>query len=156
MSGCMNGLPIIQGISSKLGLVLEHGLVNNCLQLLAQTSTEPTEGSSGGGSGGPGSLTEILLSPFNFMLMIFVLFFLIVLWPQQRQMRAQQKALAEALANLKKNDRIVTSGGIHGTVVQTTPESGTVTIRIDEATGAKLTVSREAIGRVITTETKSN
>lgn len=103
----------------------------------------------------PGSLTEVLLSPFNFMLMIFVLFFLIVLWPQQRQMRAQQRILAEALANLKKNDRVVTSGGIHGAVVQTSPESGTVTIRIDEATGSKMTVSRDAIARVITAETKT-
>jgi len=153
----MNGLRIVDGACSMLGPAIEHWFVENWVhvQVLAQAAAEPAEG-AGGGSAAPGSLTEILLSPFNFMLMIFVLFFLIVLWPQQRQMRAQQKALAEALANLKKNDRIVTSGGIHGTVVQTSPESGTVTIRIDEATGAKLTVSREAIGRVITAETKSN
>ena len=95
---------------------------------------------------------QILLSPFNFMLMIFALFFLIVLWPQQRQMRAQQRALAEALTNLKKNDRVVTTGGVHGTVFQTSPEAGTVTIRIDESTGSKMTISREAIARVVELE----
>lgn len=126
------------------------------MQLLAQAAPEGGEAAADGAAGpAPGSLTQVLLSPFNFMLILFILFFLIVLWPQQRQMRAQQKALAEALTNLKKNDRVVTTAGIHGTVVQTSPESATVTIRIDEGTGAKMTVSREAIARVVTPEAKS-
>lgn len=125
--------------------------------LLAQVAPEGAEAAPvGGAKPGPSSLTEVLLSPFNFMLMIFVLFFLIVLWPQQRQMKAQQRALADALANLKKNDRVVTTGGIHGTVVQTAPEAGTVTLRIDEGSGAKMTISREAIARVLSSEAKSN
>jgi preprotein translocase subunit YajC len=126
------------------------------LQLLAQAAAEGGEAAADGAAAPPpNGLTQVLLSPFNFMLIMFVLFFLIVLWPQQRQMRAQQKALAEALSNLKKNDRVVTSGGIHGTVVQTSPEAGTVTIRIDEGTGAKMTISREAIARVVAPEAKS-
>ena len=129
----------------------------NAIPLLAQAAPEGAElPPEGGAEAPPSSLTQVLLSPFNFMLMIFVLFFLIVLWPQQRQMKAQQRALAEALANLKKNDRVVTTGGIHGTVVQTAPEAGTVTLRIDEGSGAKMTVSREAIARVLTSEAKSN
>src|SRR5690349_17019888 len=127
------------------------------MQFLAQAAPEgadvPLEG---GAEQAPSSLTQVLLSPFNFMLMLFVLFFLLVLWPQQRQMKAQQRALAEALANLKKNDRIITTGGVHGTVIQTAPEAGTVTLRIDETSGAKMTVSREAIARVVTSEAKSN
>jgi preprotein translocase subunit YajC len=127
------------------------------MQLLAQAGAEGGDmPADGGAAPAPNSLTQIMLSPLTFMLMIFVLFFLLVLWPQQRQMRAQQKALAEALSGLKKNDRVITSGGIHGTVVQTSPEAGTVTIRIDEGSGAKLTLSREAIARVITAEAKSN
>jgi preprotein translocase subunit YajC len=127
------------------------------MQVLAQAAAEGG-GAAADGAAAPGasSLTQVLLSPFNFMLMLFILFFLIVLWPQQRQMRAQQKALAESLANLKKNDRVITSAGIHGTVVQTSPESATVTIRIDEGTGAKMTISREAIARVVTAEAKSS
>lgn len=127
------------------------------VSLLAQL---PPEG-GGEAPAGPGapaaqpdSLTSILLSPFNFMLMLFMMFFLLVLWPQQRQMRQQQKALADSLANLKKNDRVVTSGGVHGVVVQTSPEQGTVTIRIDEGTGAKMTISREAIARVVSGDGK--
>ena len=127
------------------------------MHLLAQAAPEGGEAAVEGPAGrGGGSIAEVLLSPFNFMLMIFVLFFFLVLWPQQRQMKAQQKALAAALANLKKNDRVITTGGVHGTVVQTTPEAGTVTLRIDEGSGAKMTVSREAIARVVTSEAKSN
>ncbi|MGN6136714.1 MAG: preprotein translocase subunit YajC [Aureliella sp.] len=130
------------------------------MHLLAQAAPEGAEpapaGGAGGAPAGPGSLTEVLLSPFNFMLMIFVLFFLIVLWPQQRQMKAQQRALAEALSNLKKNDRVITTGGIHGTVVQTAPDAGTVTLRIDETSGAKMTVGREAIARVVSSEAKTS
>lgn len=127
------------------------------MQLLAQAAAEGGgDAAANGEAAPPDTLTQVLLSPFNFMLMLFVLFFLIVLWPQQRQMRAQQRVLAEALSNLKKNDRVVTGAGIHGTVVQTSPEAGTVTIRIDEGTGAKMTISREAIARVVNAEAKTN
>ncbi len=129
------------------------------LTLLAQLPPEGGEAPAGAApAGGPaaqgGTLSDVLLSPFNFMLIMFMLFFMLVLWPQQRQARQQQKALAEALANLKKNDRVITSGGIHGVVVQTSPEAGTVTIRIDEGTNAKMTVSREAIARVVNVDSK--
>ncbi len=123
--------------------------------LLAQADAEGGDRAADAAQGAaPDSLTQILLSPLNFMLMIFVLFFLIVILPQQRQMKAQQRALADALAALKKNDRVITTGGIHGTIVQITPESSTVTIRIDEGTGAKLTLNREAIARVVNSDPK--
>ncbi len=35
-------------------------------------------------------------------------------------------------STLKKNDRIITIGGIHGTVVAAPADSNVVTIRIDE------------------------
>lgn len=142
----MNWVLSIDWFHSMQNLVRAGGL-------LAQVDGEAEETPAKGAA--PGTLIDVLLSPFNFMLIIFVLFFLVVLWPQQRQMREQQKSLANALANLKKNDRVITSGGVHGTVVQTSPESGTVTIRIDEATGSKMTVNRDAIARVLTVETKS-
>jgi preprotein translocase subunit YajC len=49
------------------------------------------------------------------------------------------------ISNLKKNDRIVTSFGVHGVVVSTQPDAGTVTIRLDENTNAKMTVNRDTI-----------
>jgi preprotein translocase subunit YajC len=115
--------------------------------LLAQVAeNEAADGGGGNAQNAPG-FAEFLLNPMNFLLLLLLLFYFMVLMPQQRQMRAQQRTLADALANLKKNDRVVTTGGIHGVVLQV-PETGPVTIRIDEATGAKLTVNRDAIARV--------
>ena len=70
-------------------------------------------------------------------------------------MRKQQQVAAEALNNLRKNDRVVTTGGIHGTVVNVSTETGTVTIRVDEATNAKLTVNRDSVAKIFREESKS-
>ena len=56
-----------------------------------------------------------LLGPLFPFLMIAVLFYLLMIRPERRK-RAE---LAEMLQNLKKNDRVVTIGGIYGTVVAT-------------------------------------
>ena len=90
----------------------------------------------------------IFANPLNLMLLALGLFWLIVILPQQRSMRAKQLAMQKMLDELKKNDRVITSAGIHGTVVATSPESGTVTLRIDDSTNARLTVNRNTIVRV--------
>lgn len=100
----------------------------------------------------PGLMEALLGNPMSFMLLVMMLFFLIVVLPQQRQMKRQQKELADALNAIKKNDRIVTTGGIHGTIIQT--DDATVTIRIDENSGARMTINREAIAKVVTGDTK--
>ena len=51
----------------------------------------------------------VQLFPF---LLIFVVFYFLLILPQQRQRKKTQ----EMLANLKTGDRVVTSGGIYGTV----------------------------------------
>jgi preprotein translocase subunit YajC len=62
--------------------------------------------------------------------------------------RKEQKLLQERLSNLKKNDRVVLSSGIHGIVANVNADAGTVTVRVDEGTNAKLTVDRAAIRSV--------
>ena len=59
-------------------------------------------------SGGP-SLTPLL---FQFGL-IFLIFYFLIIRPQQRQRKRHE----EALRNLKRGDRVVTTGGIIGEVV---------------------------------------
>ena len=68
--------------------------------------------------------------------------------PQKKQREQQEKAHAE----LKKNDRVVTHGGIHGVVVQT--QDGLVTLRIDENSGARMTVNRDSIASITPSDTK--
>ena len=79
---------------------------------------------------------------------IGVMFYFLLIRPE----RKKRQELTSLLDSLKKNDRIVTIGGIHGIVVNVTKDSDEVTIRVDEGTNTKLKVTRSAISRVISDE----
>ena len=74
-------------------------------------------------------------------LLIILIFYFLVFKPQ-KQKQKQQKQMMEGL---KKNDQVVTSGGIHGTIVNV--KDKTVVLRIDD--NAKMEVDREAIVTVV-------
>ena len=84
----------------------------------------------------PAAAGSQILSMVPFIL-IFVIFYFVLLAP----MRKQQKKQKELLAGLKKGDRVVTSGGIHGTVQQV--EEHIVWLRI--ADQVKIKINRSAI-----------
>jgi preprotein translocase subunit YajC len=74
--------------------------------LWAQDQAAPApEGGAGGGGGNP-------FGPFPFLIMLLVLGYFLMLRPMQKQEK-QRQALVAAV---KKNDRIVNSGGIVGIV----------------------------------------
>ena len=77
---------------------------------------------------------------------ITILYVFLFLKPQ----RQRDTAHRTLLENLKKNDRVVTIGGIYGTVTNVQRESDEVTLKVDEATNAKLRVTFNSIARVIT------
>ena len=129
-------------------------LLEHLPMFLGQAGETAASGEGTAPASGPDSIMQVLMSPFGFMMIAMALLYFMVLLPQQRQSKNAQRELAESLKNLKKNDRVVTVGGIHGTVLISGGDSATVTIRIDDATNAKMTVNREAIMRVITEETK--
>lgn len=60
-----------------------------------------------------------------------------------------QNKSAEMLAKLKKNDRVVTAGGILGTVVNLRSDNDYVTIRVDDSTNARMQVLASSIARVL-------
>ena len=60
------------------------------------------------------------------IILIFVIFYFLLIRPQKSKEKEHQKTLA----NLNKNDEVVTSGGIHGTVVNV--KDKTITLRIDD------------------------
>ncbi len=72
------------------------------------------------GGSGPGSII-IQLIP---MVLIFAIFFFLLIRPQQRE-RKRREAM---LSNLKKGERVVTSGGLIGTIVGLSEQ--TVTLKI--------------------------
>ena len=80
-----------------------------------------------------------------FAVVAFMYYFMVV--RPEKTNRDQHKELLE---NLKKNDHVVTAGGIHGTVVNADQGSPKVVIRIDENTNTKLHVNRSSIARVVT------
>lgn len=79
---------------------------------------------------------------------IGLLFYFMLLRPE----RKKRTDLAQLLDNLKKNDRVVTIGGIFGVVVNVQKGAEDVTIRIDDTNNTRLRVLRTAIARVISEE----
>ncbi|MBM3244421.1 MAG: preprotein translocase subunit YajC [Candidatus Omnitrophica bacterium] len=71
------------------------------------------------------------------LLLIFVIFYFLLIRPQKKQEKERQKMIG----SLNKNDDVVTSGGIHGTVVNV--KDKTVVIRIDE--NVKIEVEKNCI-----------
>ena len=110
--------------------------------LLAQAAKE--KGAQGGTT-----LWDLPWIPFA---IIGVMFYFLLIRPE----RKKRQELTNLLDSLKKNDRVVTIGGIHGVVVNIASESDEVTIRVDEGNNTKLRVSRSAISRVIGDEKSTN
>ncbi len=78
-----------------------------------------------------------MLVPYG---IIFAIFYFLVIKPQKEKQKKNQ----QMLDNVKKNDEIVTSGGIHGTIVNI--KENTLTIRIDD--NVKIEIDRGAVARV--------
>ena len=79
------------------------------------------------------------------MISIALVFWFLFLRPQRKEQQTRQAMIS----NMKKNDRVVTVGGIYGVVTNVHREADEVTIKVDEATNTKLRVTLGAISRVI-------
>ncbi len=81
--------------------------------------------------------------------LIFIIFYFLLIRPQKKT----QKEQANMIEQLKKNDEVITSGGIHGTIVNL--QDDVITLRVNDDTRIK--VQRSAISRLkkpIESETK--
>ncbi len=88
--------------------------------------------------GAAGGSPLSMLLPF---VLIFGVFYFIVIMPAKKQ----QKKKDAMIAGLKKGDRIVTSGGIHGTVA--TVEDTSLLVKVSENT--KVRISKSAIAGLV-------
>lgn len=72
-----------------------------------------------------------------FLIGIFAIFYFLIIRPQQKARKKHQ----EFLARLKRGDKVITSGGIWGTVVDIGED--TITLKVDANT--KITFTKDAI-----------
>jgi preprotein translocase subunit YajC len=88
----------------------------------------------------PWGPAAFLANPAIWLVGMFLIMYFMMIRPQQKQRRER-----EAMLNsLKRGDRVVTSGGLHGTITNITDT--TVTLRCDQV---KLEFDRTAVGRVL-------
>jgi preprotein translocase subunit YajC len=127
-------------------------LATNYSVLLAQLEVDPPaqNGAENANDGGGG-----FFSSWTILIMVAVMglwFFLLIMRPQQRDSTKTK----EMLDKLKKNDRVVTAGGIIGTVVSVRAESDSMKIRIDDSNNTTLTVLRQSVVRVLSDESEES
>jgi preprotein translocase subunit YajC len=81
----------------------------------------------------------LILLPIPFL-------FYFMIWLPQQQQEKKRRSMIDAL---KKNDKVVTAGGIYGTVVSIDPAQDKLVLRIDDDKGVRLTLTRSSVLRVL-------
>ncbi|MBA2869749.1 preprotein translocase subunit YajC [Anoxybacillus calidus] len=76
------------------------------------------------------------------LLLFFAIFYFLLIRPQQKR----QRAIQQMQANLKKGDKIITIGGLHG-IIDSVDEDKVV---IRAGDGSRLTYERSAVREVVT------
>ncbi|MBK8914628.1 MAG: preprotein translocase subunit YajC [Phycisphaerales bacterium] len=104
------------------------------LLMLAQTTTAPAGGQPPAQSG-----WDAFFRFYFPLLAIFAVFW----WMMSRGQRRERDKYQQMLAALKRGDRVLTIGGIIGTIVEV--RDNEAVLKIDEAANVKMRVVRSAI-----------
>ncbi len=100
-------------------------------------------GTTPGGGGAPGGQFSILVP----LILMFGVFYFLLIRPQQKKQRTHQ----EMLKGLKVGDRVVTTGGLYGTIVA----GGDHVVKLEIADKVRVDVGRTYIaGKVEVKDTK--
>ncbi len=103
----------------------------------AQTAGAPAEGGLAGLIGGSP------LGQFLPLILIFVVFYFLMIRPQQQA----AKALKLKLAAVKKGDRVLTSGGIIGVVTKS--REGAAEVEVEIAPTVRVSVMRDTLTNIL-------
>ena len=90
---------------------------------------------NGGGGGGSMYSTIIMFGA------IFLIFYFMIIRPQQKRAKDREKLLS----NMQKGDKVITSAGLHGTIVHI--DEKTVLLQVSD--NVKLKYERSAIATII-------
>ena len=88
-------------------------------------------------TGAPQGSPLISLMP---IILIFVIFYFLLIRPQKKQQEEHKKMVS----SLKKNDEVITSGGVHGTILNV--KDNTVMLRVDD--NVRIEVQRSSISTI--------
>jgi len=92
------------------------------------------------GAGGGGGDFLVQLFP---LILIFVVFYFLLIRPQQAKVRAQR----EMLAGVKRGDRVVTGGGIIGLVTKVISDNE---VQVELADGVRVRIIKQTITDILT------
>jgi preprotein translocase subunit YajC len=98
-------------------------------------------------SGAPGAFDLVSLLP---LVLIFVVFYFLLIRPQQRKMKVHR----DMIAGLKRGDRVLTSGGIIGTIVKVEETDNTLLVEI--AKDVRVKVARAMISELVSKPEPAN
>ncbi len=115
--------------------------MNSYLILLAQTEG----GAPGGGQGAPTSSPLAFFFPA--MLMAMVVYMLLSARSQKKREKREREQM---FANMSRNDRVQTVGGVIGTILSVKDDE--VVLKVDESTNTKMTFVKTSIQRVLTSD----
>jgi len=93
------------------------------------------------GAGGAGLLMQVLP-----LILIFAIFYFLLIRPQQKKMKEHR----EMLHQIKRNDRVVTAGGIVATITKV--KEGSDEIEAEIAPNVRVTIVRGTITSVLRPE----
>lgn len=99
----------------------------------------------------PNLIQQLLGNPLLPIVGFIAIFYVTFLGPERRK-KADE---AKLMSSLSKNDRVVTIGGVHGTIVSASPDSDIVTVKIDENSNTRIKVNRSAIASVVNSAGKT-
>ena len=129
--GVRPGCPLLAGTVDRMFLSIP-------LLILLADAADPAAGQAA---------PEFLKTLINTLplALIAVAAYLLLFRPEQERRKRQQ----DLLGGLKKNDRVVTTAGIYGTVANVERDADRVVLKIDDAANVKITVTLSSIARVL-------
>lgn len=101
-------------------------------------TTEVAPAADAAGVTPAGDPTQSLMFNLGFILLLFVFFYVLMIRPQQKRMKEQQTMLDD----LKPGEKVITNGGIIGTV---TKNDGNGEIELEIASGVKVQLLRYSV-----------
>jgi len=96
--------------------------------------------------GGAPSAADQMLHMVSILAITIGIFYFMIIRPQQRK----QKETQQMLESIRKGDRVLTSGGVYGTVIGAPGKDDVVVLRVAE--NVKMEFSKQAIVQVVERE----